>query len=295
MPLGFGLITPIVSLLPGTPPWEVDAGPDQLRAIATAADDLGFRYLTCSEHVGVPTEVAKLRGPRFYDPLATLSFIGAVTRRVHLLTHIVVLPYHHPLALAKSYGTLDRLANGRLMFGVGVGTLKEEFELLGVDFDGRGERYEEALAALRAAFGQRQPQFEGKYFRFSDFIIDPHALRTHVPIWLGGKTPRSLRRAIALGDGWAPFGLSLDALTALLDRMRASEEYQNRTRPFDVALPLECPDDVSDHLSAFIDSVKKIYQAGATVASLTVRARSAEHYVEQLHLLKEKVFPHFAS
>src|SRR6185295_4790094 len=116
----------IASLLPGTPDWERDATTADLCAIAAAADSLGFEYLTCSEHVGIPTADVPLRGPRFYDPLATLSFLAARTERIKLLSHVVVLPYHHPLAIAKSYGTLDRLSSGRLILGVGLGTLRPE-------------------------------------------------------------------------------------------------------------------------------------------------------------------------
>src|SRR5262249_41555485 len=158
--LKFGLITPVTSLVPGQcSPWEEAAGSDEIREIALAADALGFDYLTCSEHVGIPTGAVKARGARFYDQLSTLGFVAALTSRIRLLTHIVVLPYHHPLAVAKRYGTLDRLSGGRLILGVGLGSLKEEFELLGVEFEGRGAKYEEALVALRASLGKRQPSF----------------------------------------------------------------------------------------------------------------------------------------
>jgi probable F420-dependent oxidoreductase len=283
--LRYGLITPIASLLPGTPDWEKDATPDDLRAIARAADALGFAYLTCSEHVGVPRADVPARGPRFYDPLATLGFLAAVTTRVRLLTHIVVLPYHHPLAVAKRYGTLDRLSSGRLVLGVGVGSLRAEFELLGVDFEGRGPRFEEGLAALRAALAGPEPSFRGEHFRFEGFVVDPCAVQARVPIWLGGRTPRSLRRAVTLGDGWVPFGLSLEELGGLVTKARATAEYHERAHPFDVALAVECPEDGA----GLIDRVSRVRSAGATVASLTVRARSAEHYVEQLHFIHDKV------
>ena len=287
--LRFGLVTPIVSLLPGTPEWEVNASPSDLKQIASAADRFGFRYLTCSEHVGIPTAVAAARGPRFYDPLATLSFLAAITERIRLLTHVVVLPYHHPLAIAKRYGTLDKLCGGRLTLGVGVGTLKEEFDLLGVDFEHRGERHEEALEALRIALGAEKPVFHGQYFNFDDFIIDPRAEQVRVPIWLGGRTPRSLRRALGFGEGWVPFGLSLDELRALLAKAREWPEWQGRAGknqlPLEIALALDVPIDVAGNLNAFQDRVNQTLDAGATLVSLTVRAKSAAHYVEQLEAL----------
>src|SRR4051812_42795159 len=100
--LRFGLATPVVTLNPSRhiSPWEADGGAEELRQIAIAADEHGFHHLTCSEHIGIPEEVAKIRGGRYYDPLATFGFMAAVTTRVRFLTHVIVLPYHHPLEVA---------------------------------------------------------------------------------------------------------------------------------------------------------------------------------------------------
>src|SRR5690606_36935791 len=117
----FGLTTPIVTLNPRAhAPWEAAAGPAELRRIAAAADRLGFDHLTCSEHVAIPRAATQVRGARYYDPLATFGFLAACTRAIRFVTHVLVLPYHHPLAVAKRYGTLDLLSGGRLILGVGV-------------------------------------------------------------------------------------------------------------------------------------------------------------------------------
>src|SRR6185295_7552645 len=121
---------------------------------------------------------------RYYDPLATLAFIAAQTSRIRLVTHVLVLPYHHPLALAKRYGTLDRLSGGRLILGVGVGTLEREFALLDAEFAGRGARYEDALRALRAALAGPAPEYEGTHYRFAGVVVDPCAVQARVPLWL---------------------------------------------------------------------------------------------------------------
>lgn len=162
-----GLLTPVVVQHPRTAAaWERDvlAGPDvggTLLAIARAADDLGYHHLTCSEHVAVPAPIAAERGGTYFDPVATLSFLASATRRVRLATNVVVIGYHHPLALAKTYGTLDLLSGGRVILGVGVGSLEEEFDLLGAEFAGRGAVADEAIAALRAAWGRAVPHHEG--------------------------------------------------------------------------------------------------------------------------------------
>jgi len=227
--LRFGIVTPIVTLLGRSDSWEANSEPEDLLEIAKAADRLDYFYVTCSEHVGIPTDVAPIRGARYYDPLATFGFMAAVTKRVRFFTNILVLPYHHPLAIAKRYGTLDRLCGGRLMLGVGVGSLREEFELLGAEFEGRGDRYKDSIAALRASFGVSEPSYAGSHYRFDDFIIDPCGVQAELPIWLGGRTPRSLRRALESGDGWNPFSLGITEVGDLHARTVEWPEWKERT------------------------------------------------------------------
>ena len=151
-----GITTPVLSMVPGVhAAWEVDGTIDDVAAIAQAAERLGYDHLTCSEHVIVPTDVAATRGSRYWDPLATFGYLAAVTTRIRLATNVLVLGYHHPLEIAKRYGTLDQVAGGRLILGLGVGSLQEEFELLGAPFDDRGERADDALSALRASLSER--------------------------------------------------------------------------------------------------------------------------------------------
>jgi len=288
----FGLTTPVVTLVPRShAAWEADAGPAELRAIVQAADRFGYHHVSCSEHVGIPSEVAKVRGGRYYDPAATLGFFAAISERIRLLTHVVVLPYHHPLALAKRYGTLDVLSGGRVILGVGVGSLREEFELLGVDFDARGARYVDALQALRAGLSGRTPSYAGTHYRFSDFLIDPGAAQTRVPIWLGGRSPRSLRRALRYGDGWDPFHLTVAQLRELLDRARDWPEWQQRAQPFDVALSPDAP--LALETEADVESaiaVVRLYEEiGATILNLRFRHRSLAHYLELLERFAREV------
>lgn len=294
----FGLTTPVVTLVPRNhAAWEADAGPEELRRIAVAADRLGYDYLSCSEHIGIPSDVAAVRGARYYEPAGTLGFIAALTRHIRLLTHVIVLPYHHPLAVAKRYGTLDRLSGGRVILGVGVGSLEPEFELLEVDFDGRGARYEDALRALRAALGQREPRYQGSHYEFSGFIVEPCAVQSRLPIWIGGRSSRSLRRALELADGWDPFGLELAQLRALLERARDSPPWQQRQAPFDVVLTPEQPlplDDAAD-LDRARTTIAAYAAIGATAINLRFRHHSLEHYLELLERFATTVMPEFNS
>lgn len=297
----FGLTSPIVTLTPrGHGPWEESAGANELRQIAEAADRLGFYHMTCSEHVGIPVGVAPVRGSRYYDPLATFGYLSAFTGRIRFATHVVVLPYHHPLEVAKRYGTLDRISGGRLILGVGVGSLEEEFRLIGAEFAKRGPVYEDGLRALREALGKSMPTYHGTHFAFDDFVIDPCAAQQRVPIWIGGRSERSLRRALEFADGWDPFGLGLEDLKRLLERYRAKPAWQKREdRGEGLDLVLQ-PERNLDLLTP--DGVEKAraqcraYQrVGATILSVRFRSRTLEEFLDQLARAAEVLLPEFAA
>jgi probable F420-dependent oxidoreductase len=272
-----GLLTPVVTLNPRIHnEWEERGTVDDLVVIAEAADRLGYHHLTCSEHVAVPEQYASSRGTRYWDPLATLGYLAARTTAIQLAVHVAVLGYHHPLALAKRYGTLDHVSGGRVILGVGVGSLEEEFTLLGAPFSDRGERADDALRALRAALGVRVPSYEGPHYSFRGMVVDPHAVQERVPIWVGGRTARSLRRALDLGDGWAPFGLTPEEVGVLLER---------HGTPGEVVLAPEPALDPTGAPDATVDTVRRCVDAGATVLNVRMVHRSAAHCCEQLEAL----------
>jgi probable F420-dependent oxidoreductase len=262
----FGIVTPVVTLNPRAHnAWEESAGLDELVAVAQTADRLGYHHLTCSEHVAVPVDAAATRGGRYWDPLATLGYLAARTEQIRLATHVLVLGYHHPLAIVKRYGTLDVVSGGRLILGVGVGSLEQEFALLGAPFADRGERADASLQALRRAFGQ--PEVDG-------FVVDPSGLQTPPPIWIGGRTTRSLRRAVELGDGWVPFGLTPADVAAILDRVGPTD--------IDIVLWPEPPVDPIGEAERFGTQVDDAVAAGATIVNLRFASRSLAHHLEQM-------------
>lgn len=275
-----GLSTPIVVQVPGVASdWESGAGAEELGQIARAADELGYQYLTCSEHVGVPSADAATRGAVYFDPLATLSFLAAQTRRIRLTTAVLVLGYHHPLEIAKRYGTLDLLSGGRLVLGVGIGSLQTEFELLDAAWSRRAARADDAIAALRATLSSPDPRYDGPFYSFDGMTVRPHAVQNRVPIWVGGRSVASLTRAVRLADGWMPFGLGRKEVVSMLE---------NAAPPtgFDVVLPTPPldPEADSDSVRSTLESLR---DAGATVLNCTVRARSAAHFCEQLGRLAD--------
>lgn len=275
------IATPVVTNVAGADlTWERSASIDDIGRVAEAADRLGYHHLTCSEHIGVPVAEAPRRGSRYWDPLATLGYVAARTRQIRLATMTLVLGYHHPLEIVKRYGTLDHVSDGRLILGVGVGTLKEEFELIGAPFDDRGARADDALKALRAALPCNEPTYRGEYYSFGGLIVDPCALQPHVPIWVGGRTRRSLRRAVSLADGWCPFNVSVASAAEWLKSYELPEG-------FDVVLPADQPLDPVGDAELTAGTLQTVAAAGATVLSARFVHRSLEHYLEQVHALFE--------
>ncbi|MFA9564099.1 MAG: TIGR03619 family F420-dependent LLM class oxidoreductase, partial [Acidimicrobiales bacterium] len=180
------MTTPVVTLNRATAvAWEHTAGTEDLVSIAEAADRLGYDFLTCSEHVAIPVERVERRGPVYWDPLATLSFLAARTSRIRLATHVLVLGYHHPAQLVKQYSTLDRLSGGRVVLGVGAGALEEEFDLLGQSFAKRGKRTDEMLDIMMPLLEGERVSYQGKYYSVDDVSIEPAAER-RPELWVGG-------------------------------------------------------------------------------------------------------------
>jgi len=276
-----GLVTPVLTRVPRRHAgWEDEAGITEVAEIARAADRLGYDFLTCSEHVGIPTDVAPVRGSTYWDPLASFGYLAACTDRIRFATYVLVLAYHHPLELAKRYGTLDVVSGGRLILGVGVGSLKEEFDLLGAPFEDRGPRGDDALRALRVSLAQREPSYDGPYYRYSGMIVDPCAVQARMPIWIGGRTLRSLRRAVAWADGWAPFGLGVAELASMVAAVERPDGFETVLSPERAFDPGGAP-------GATQEAVAELRAAGATKIALRLVQHSVAHCIEQLEAMSQ--------
>ncbi|MGW2961713.1 LLM class F420-dependent oxidoreductase [Streptomyces sp. NPDC001220] len=212
--------------------WEAGAGVADLVEIARAVDRAGFAYLAVCDHVAIPRRLAAAMSTVWYDPVATLAHLAAVTERVRLLSHVAVVGLRHPLLSAKQYATLDHLSGGRLILGVGAGHVREEFEVLGVDFGQRGAVLDEAVDALRAALGPDEfPSHHGKFYDFEGLGQRPRPAQRRVPVWVGGSSPAAVRRAALKGDGWLPQGDPRDRLPAQIARLRRLREEAGVVEP----------------------------------------------------------------
>ena len=276
-----GIATPVVTNVAGAPlGWERDATIEDIGRVAETADRLGYHHMTCSEHIGLPSTETARRGARYWDPLATFGYASARTKQIRFATMTLVLGYHHPLAIVKRYGTLDHVSSGRVILGVGVGSLKEEFDLLGAPFDDRVARGDDALRALRAALPSNQPVYDGEFYSFGGLTVDPCALQPHMPIWIGGRTKRSLRRAVTLADGWCPYYVSINT---------AAEWLKSFDVPagFEVVMPAAHALDPIGEPDKTRETLESLAAGGTTILSARFVHHSLEHYLEQIHALAE--------
>ena len=183
------------------PNFGPESSPARIRAFAEAAEELGFHSVWATEHIVVGPEAVDPYG-RVYDPLLTLGWVAGWTERVGLGTSIVLMPLHNPFHLTKEVATLQELSGGRFTLGVGMGWHRVEFEFMGVPFEGRGRRGDEAIRLMRALW-RGEPSFEGRYWSYRNATAEPHP-SPEPQIWVGGSSDRAIRRARELGDAWHP-------------------------------------------------------------------------------------------
>lgn len=291
--LSFGIGLPVVQQVPAqTQAWERAAGPDEILAVARAADRLGFAWVTCSDHVAVPAAYAASMGATWYEPATTLAFVAAATTRVRLLSHVLVLPYRHPLIAAKLFATLDRLSGGRAIIGAGSGHLKPEFRTLGVDHEARAAISDEYLEALAVALEQEVSSFSGRFVSWREMMIAPRPVQQpRPPLWVGGNTPAMARRAGRRADGWVPWQIALPEFAERARLARETHRASGRPGPFTVVAPLGAGR-VTDP-AALVRTVAAWREAGADAVHLGLTHDGPDHLVELLERVATEVMPAF--
>jgi probable F420-dependent oxidoreductase len=198
------------------------AGPEAIRRAAIQAEELGFADVWVSEHIIVPKDASYPPSPVFWDPVRTLTWAAASTRRVGLGTSVLVLPMRHPLPLAKELATLQNLSQGRLILGAGVGWLEAEFEALGVPFHERGRRMDEGIAMMRAVWNEDPVTFEAKTIpAIIDSMRSLPQPEKPIPIWIGGTSEPALKRA-ARHEGWHGSRCTPEQAAPIVKRLRAA-------------------------------------------------------------------------
>src|SRR5262252_8316898 len=239
----FGIGLPAIQQIPArVRPWEKEVDGAKILEAARAAEAAGFAWVSCSDHPSIPVSRAQAMGPTWFDAGSTLAFVAGVTSRIRLMPHVLVLPYRHPLVVAKQYGTLDFLSGGRLILGVGSGHLKPEFKTLGASYEERGKVTDEYMRALAAVWSHDVGHFEGEFVSFRDMMVWPRpAQKPRPPFWVGGNSNAAVKRAARFGDGWVPWELTPEDFAAKAAYARHLRHDGGRSDAFTLVAPLSVP------------------------------------------------------
>jgi probable F420-dependent oxidoreductase len=271
-------------------PWELDAGPAEVAAVAQAADRSGFFYVAVCDHVAIPDDLAPRMSAVWWDTVATLSWLAGLTTRTRLLSSVFNLTYRHPLVAAKSFGTLDLISAGRTIVGVGAGHVEKEFAALGVDFAGRGRQLDDSLQVFAEALSTG---------RVGEMQVEPRPVQSpRPPIWIGGAAPAAVRRAARLADGWLPQGTPLDQMPELVELYRRergddtgdigaiTEWIHVGTPSWDVGRPC-----VSGAAEEIADSLRAWQKVGVNHLQVRFPSRSVDELVDQVEKFGAEVGP----
>ena len=196
--MDLGIALPIIANI------DID---NQLK-IAIKAEQLGFKSVWASDHIIIPQEWKGRFSDIFPDPFIMLTAISQNTSKITLGTSAIILPYRNPIIVAKMLSTLDNLCNGRLICTVAPGWMKEEFDILGVPYEGRIPKTEEFIKILKNLWSENPDPFEGEFYTFKNVSFQPKPMQDKLQIWMGGNADGAIQRAVDYADGWQPIWFS---------------------------------------------------------------------------------------
>jgi len=252
----------------------------ELIAIARAAEGAGFASVWTSEHLFHTSYVAERIGDRpYHEPLPVLTAVAAQTSQVRLGTSVLVLPWHHPVRLAKRLASLDDLSEGRVVLGVGVAVAQDEYANLGADFARRGAVADEMLAAMKELWSADVPAFRGDFFAFESLPFAPKPTQSpHPPILVGGSSPAALRRVVDHGTGWHPLSASPAEVRAGVEGIGEAFDVVPRAMVQFTDEPWERPIEDRRSLRGTPDEIRAALAAYATagVEEVVLDARSTD-------------------
>ncbi|MET0547037.1 MAG: LLM class F420-dependent oxidoreductase [Caulobacterales bacterium] len=278
--------------------------------LAVRADERGFASVWTSEHLINLAYVRARIGERpYFHPLAILSAIAARTTKIALGTSVIVMPFHNPFDLAKYIATLDQISQGRVILGVGVGNVKEEFDVLGASWEARGAVTDESIQVLRALWSQREASHQGRLWSFSGVFTSPKPYNNRsIPIWVGGMSAPARRRVVSLGDGWHPTAVSPDEVRAQIGELHALCAAQGRDPAaieicmrFNIAL--DGAEVTETELRSTINGLdkkrvvevaKSFADAGVTHFIYALNGRERQTLLSAVDFLSGELLPHFS-
>ena len=300
------------------------ATPEVISRLAGAAEEMGYGIVAVSDHIVMPRDIDPVYpyeedgewpgGRDCLETLTTLSFIAAHTSKARLLSSVLVLPYRPPVFTAKILTTIDVLSKGRLILGLGVGWMKEEFEALGSPpFEERGAVSDEYIEVFKELWTKQNPQIDGKYARFSDVDFQPKPVqKPHPPLWVGGESGPALRRTARVGDVWFPISTNprfpvatVEQLTGSMNRIRAhAEKFGRNPREIGVAYnpssynPDQIETDAAGERIPFTgshqqiaDDMKRFEAAGVGELIISFAGNTVDEWLSVMDVFMDKIAP----
>jgi probable F420-dependent oxidoreductase len=248
--------------------------PEAIATVARAAEAAGFESFWGGEHLALadPQTPASPMPPNivFVDLCVTMVFAAAHTRTIRFGTGIMILPLRNPVILAKQLASVDVLSGGRLLFGVGISNLEFEYRAVGVPFDHKGKRAEEAIAAMKALWSMERAEYHGRFFSFDGVRAEPRPRqRPHPPIIFGGKSTYAFSRTARIGDGWYGYGLDLAAAANCIDGIRTACGRHGRP-------PEEIEVSITPKAALDIDLARRYAELGVRRLILPSRGRTVD-------------------
>jgi probable F420-dependent oxidoreductase len=260
------------------------ATPEAIVGVAQKTEELGYHSLWVSDHIVTPRKIdSPYPGGRypvrpewpFLEPVSTLLFAAAVTRRVRLGTSVLVITQRQPVLLAKQLATLDFLSGGRLIFGAGAGWMKEEFDALNVPIANHGPRMAEYLEVIHRCWTEDDPSFDGRYYKLGDVGVYPKPVqKPHPPIWVGGMADGALRRVARYGDAWHAMGPP-DVLAEGYAKVKQYAKEYGRD-PDDIALTIRGDGIGRGDPAQTIDQLRAYKDVGVSFVMLTFIGPNAD-------------------
>ncbi|MBX6387750.1 MAG: LLM class F420-dependent oxidoreductase [Frankia sp.] len=278
--------------------WQQWIDERDLADVAVAAEECGFDMVSTTDHPFPEQNWVDNGGHHAFDPFVALSFMAAATRRVRLLTFVLVAGYRNPYLAAKSAASLDLLSGGRLVLGMGAGYQRAEFEVLGAALDDRGRRFDAAIQAMRAAWSGEVVDRDDPYFPAHGHTQLPGpAQPSGPPVWIGGNSRAARRRVARLADGWLPFEqpaamskitrtppLSADELGERIEELRRMRTEHDRSPEFAVCFTPSVGRDPQRAAEALAAMVLCYERVGVTHISVESHARSIDACLAEIEL-----------
>lgn len=261
--------------------WGI-ADPVAVANLGVEAEERGLNSVWVNHHIVNAGYIAdRLGNTPYHDALTVLTWVASQTSTIKLGTSVLVMPYLHPMVTAKALATLDLMSGGRVIPGLGVGSLPEENEILDVIYDGRGAFGDEFIEVMQALWTEDEASYQGDHFQFADVVASPKPAQATMPIWVGGSGAPARRRAAAYGTGWHPM-CSVDGLARRMPAMTEALQSQDRELASLTVAPRVDVTDLPD-----VGAVDAWRQAGADELVVGVSSPDlADHRAGLAHLAK---------